>query len=315
MSDQPIEWNEHDRPKAAGKRNLIPPRRDPPHEPLVDVLEGKRRNLSTYLWVRHKLTTSLLNEIERAGIEGVEIFCSGEHFDYRAPETVREIADWFAGHRLKLHSLHGPTSRDFRPGREGGSPISLSDPEPMRRLDAVDEIKRALEVAEHAPFEIMVLHVATARDEPGQRRWDAAFTSLEHLLLFARQRGVTLALENTPGEMATPANLRRFLEDTRLPGLRLCFDAGHAHMDTGALQGLETMRGLAVTSHLHDNHGEKDEHLLPFEGAIEWGRLMKAMPANLPCVLELREQTAQPLPSFDAIRAAFDKLERARGNS
>jgi sugar phosphate isomerase/epimerase len=274
-----------------------------------------RRILSSYLWVQHKLTTALLDELDRAGLDGVEVFCSSHHFDYRAPEVVRETADWFAGHKLKLHSLHGPTSRDFRPGREGGSPVSLSDPERVRRLDAVDEVKRAIDVAEQLPFEIMVLHVATARDEADQRRWDAAFTSLEHLVLFARQRGVTLALENTPGEMATPANLRHFIEDTRLPGLRLCFDSGHAHMDAGALQGIEVMRGLVATTHLHDNHGEKDEHLIPFEGAIEWDKLMKALPADLPCTIELREQAGQPHPSFDAIRAAFDKLEGARDAS
>jgi sugar phosphate isomerase/epimerase len=274
-----------------------------------------RRILSTYLWVPHKLTTALLDEISRAGIDGVEIFCAGGHFDYRAAEVVRETAAWFAGHQMKLHSLHGPTSRDFRPGREGGSPVSLSEPERSRRLDAVDEVKRAIDVAEQVPFGVIVLHVATTRDVPDQRRWDAAFTSLEHLVLFAGQRGVKLALENTPGEMATPANLRHFLEETRLPGLRLCFDSGHAHMEGGALQALETMAGLAATTHLHDNHGEKDEHLLPFEGAIEWDKLMPAIPAELPCVIELREQAGQPHPSFDAIRAAFDKLESARGNS
>ncbi len=280
-------------------------------------MSGKpmRRILSTYLWVQHKLTTALLDEISRAGIDGVEIFCSGGHFDYRAAEVVRETADWFAGHPLKLHSLHGPTSRDFSPGREGGSSVSLSEPERSRRLDAVDEVKRAIDVAEQVPFEIMVLHVATVRDESDQRRWDAAFTSLEHLVLFAGQRGVKLALENTPGEMATPANLRHFLEDTRLPGLRLCFDSGHAHMEGGALQAVETMRGLAATTHLHDNHGEKDEHLLPFSGTLAWDKLMPAMLAELPCVIELREQPGQPLPSFDAIRSAFDKLESARGNS
>ena len=26
--------------------------------------------------------------------------------------------------------------------------------------------------------------------------------------------------------------------------------------------------------HLHDNHGEKDEHLIPFEGTIDWEWLM-----------------------------------------
>jgi sugar phosphate isomerase/epimerase len=274
-----------------------------------------RRILSTYLWVQHKLSTALLDEIERAEIHGVEIFCSSSHFNYREPEAIRETADWFADHKLKLHSLHGPTSRDFRPGREGGSPVSLSDPERIRRLDAVDEVKRAIDVAETLPFEIMVLHVATVRDEADQRRWDAAFTSLEHLVLFAKQRGVLLALENTPGEMATPANLRHFLADTHLPNLRLCFDSGHAHMEGGALQAVEAMHGLIATTHLHDNHGEKDEHLLPFEGTIEWDKLMHVLSADLPRVIELREQPGQPVPSFDAIRAAFDKLEAAPGDS
>ncbi len=273
-----------------------------------------RRILSTYHWVQQKLTSAMLDDAARAGAEGVEVFCAAYHFNYRSPESVRELGDWFTGHALKLHSLHAPTSRESSPGRESGAPVSISELERGRRLDSVDEVKRALEVAEKAPFEVLVLHVGTSRDESDPRRWDAAFTSLEHLVLFARQRGVTIALENTPGELATPANLRHFLEDTRLPGLRLCFDSGHAHIEPGALQGMETMRGLAITTHLHDNHCEKDEHLLPFAGTIEWEKLLKAMPAELPAVIELREQASKPLTP-DAIRAAFDALEKARDNS
>jgi sugar phosphate isomerase/epimerase len=272
-----------------------------------------RRLLSTYLWIDHKLSTATLEEIERAGFEGVEIFCGIGHFDYHSAEVIRDFTVWFAAHDLKLHSLHAPTSRDFSPGREGGSPVSISDPERVRRTDAVDEIKRALEFAERTPFQFMVLHAGTSRDESDPRRWDAAFSSLEHLSLFARHRGVTLALENTPGELATPGNLRKFLEDTRLPGLQLCFDSGHAHLEGGAPQAMETMRGLAVTAHLHDNHGEKDEHLLPFQGGIDWKELLRAMPADLPGVIELKMQAPHE-PSLDAIRRAFDALEEAREN-
>jgi sugar phosphate isomerase/epimerase len=245
--------------------------------------------LSTYRWISHQLAPAILTSIEDAGIDAVEVFCSAGHFNYRDPETVREIADWFNGHQMKLHSLHAPTSRDFSPGREGGSPVSVSDLERVRRLDAVDEIKRALEVAEKVPFQVMVLHFGGSRDSDDPRRWDVAFSSLENLALFARQRGVTLALENTPSEMATPANLRNFL-------------------------ALETMGSLAITAHLHDNHGDKDEHLVPYSGTIEWAKLTKAMPAELPILLELREQPSGS-PTFQEIRAAFDALEQARENS
>lgn len=275
---------------------------------------SNRRLLSTYRWISHKLTPAILTDAKDAGMDAVEIFCAAGHFNYRDPETVREIASWFSGHQMKLHSLHAPTSRDFSPGRESGSPVSVSDLEPMRRLDAVDEIKRALEVAEKVPFEVMVLHFGGSRDSDDPRRWDVAFTSLETLAIFARQRGVTLALENTPSEMATPANLRNFLEQARLPGLRLCFDSGHAQIDGGAVPAMETMGSLAITAHLHDNHGEKDDHLLPYAGTIEWEKLLKAMPAELPILLELREQPSGS-PTFDEIRAAFDALEQARENS
>jgi sugar phosphate isomerase/epimerase len=160
----------------------------------------------------------------------------------------------------------------------------------------------------------MVLHFGGSRDSDDPRRWDVAFTSLETLAIFARQRGVTLALENTPSEMATPGNLRNFLEQTRLPGLRLCFDSGHAQIDGGAVAAIETMGALTITSHLHDNHGEKDEHLLPYAGTIEWDKLLKAMPPELPLLLELREQPSGS-PTFDKIRSAFDALEQARENS
>lgn len=275
-----------------------------------------QRVLSTYLYVSQKLTPAILAEIERAGLPAVEIFAAHRHFDYRSPEVVRELADWLGAHSLAVHSLHAPTSRDFAPERESGVPISISDLERVRRLDAVDEIKRALEVAESIPFRFLVQHLGASREDADQRRYDAAFNSLEHLVVFAKQRGVTIALENTPGELASPTNLRHFIQDTRLSDLRLCFDTGHAHMEDGVEHSLETMRDLVVTAHLHDNHGEKDEHLLPFEGTIDWNATLKALSAapaaagGLPFVLELKESAVQGRP-LEQVVAVFDKLEGA----
>lgn len=269
-----------------------------------------QRILSTYLYIEQKLTPATLTEIESAGFNGVQIFCSGHHFNYRDMESVREFADWFRDHKLKLDSLHGPTSRDFASGREGSSPLSICDPERSRRLDAVDEFKRAIDVAEHAPFSLMVMHLGGSRDSDNPRAWDAAFTSLEHLCIFAKQRGVTIALENTPSEMSQPAKLRHFIEDTRIGGLKLCYDAGHAHLEGESISGFESVRDFVATAHIHDNHGEKDEHLLPFDGTIEWEKLLAAMPKELPFVFELRAYA--PGPTLDEIRGAVDRIEQER---
>ncbi len=276
-----------------------------------------QRVLSTYLFKPHKLGTTTLAEIHGGGFGAVEIFCARRHFDYRAPEAVRELAEWFRGHALKLHSLHSPTSRDLGPARESGVPMSISDPERVRRLDAVAEVKRALEVAESIPFRFLVQHIGASREALDPRRTDAAFSSLEHLVMFAKQRGVTIALENTPGELASPASLRHFIADTHLRDLRICFDTGHAHIEDGVGASWEAVRDLVVTTHLHDNHGEKDEHLLPFEGTIDWNAALLAMstaPAatgGLPCVLELRANEAHR-PGVAEAAAVLEKFEQAR---
>jgi sugar phosphate isomerase/epimerase len=278
-----------------------------------------QRVLSTYLFVNRKLTAALVGEVARANISAIELFCSRGHFDYRSAEEARELASWLAGNNLTLHSIHSPTARDFNLKHESGNPLSICDPERMRRQEAVDEIKRALDMVEYVPFRYCIQHVARARDIPDERRWDAAFSSLEHLSLFARQRGVTIALENTPGEMATPANLKSFLERTRLTSVKLCFDTGHAHLDGGVPAPLETVHDLVVTTHVHDNRGERDDHLLPYEGTIDWDATLAELPTDAPIVLELKEP-AVAVGSVDmqafagtlqGVRAVFDKFEQA----
>src|ERR1700676_1482109 len=214
------------------------------------------RVLSTYLFVHRKLTAALVGQVARADVSAIKLFCSRGHFDYRSADDARDLASCLAGNNLTLHSVHSPTTRDFNPTRESGVPLSISDPERVRRQEAVDEIKRALDLVEYVPFRYCIQHVARSRDVPDERRWDATFSSLEHLSLFARHRGITLALENTPGEMATPANLKHFLERTRLTGVKLCFDTGHAHIDGGDAAAIEAVRDVVVTTHIHDNSGE-----------------------------------------------------------
>ena len=274
------------------------------------------RTLSTYLFVKRRLTPALLTEIARHGIAAVEIFCARAHFNYQSPDVVREIAGALRDQNLTLHALHAPAERDFNPMHESSAPLSICDPERVRRLEAVDEIKRALDVAEYMPFRYLVQHMGSSRDAADGPRFEAAFSSLEHLHIFAKERGVTLALENTPGELATPAHLRQFIIDTRLTNLRLCFDIGHAHIGEGVLASLEPMREFLATSHIHDNHGLKDEHLLPYEGTIEWKSALPALPPQLPLVFELKEKPAYADPppasvALSAARTAFDRIELA----
>ena len=275
-----------------------------------------QRVLSTYRYIYQPLSASLLGEISHAEIKHLELYCAPQHFNYRAPEAVRELAAILSDHRLEVLSLHSPTERDLAPGRESGVPISICDTERIRRLDAMDEVKRALDVAEHIPFRYLVQHLGYGRQMADPKKYDAAFNSLEHLCIFAKARGVTIALENTPDDLGAPLSLQQFVRETHLNDLKFCFDVGHAHMDRALESGFDAMRDRISLIHAHDNHGEKDEHLLPQEGTpggtVDWDAALAgvvSLPEPVPIVLELKEQSAGA-PKLDQIRAGFDLVEK-----
>ena len=176
----------------------------------------------------------------------------------------------------------------------------------------MDEVKRAIEVAERIPFRYLVQHIGQGRQSADRRKLDAAFSSLEHLSIFAKERGVTIALENTRDELGSPETLLQFIKETHLHDLKLCFDIGHAHIESGIGPSFEIMREHVVTTHIHDNHGDRDEHLLPFTGDIDWTAalaLFATAPHPLPLVMELKDQ-ATGAATLDQVREAFDKLDQ-----
>jgi sugar phosphate isomerase/epimerase len=122
--------------------------------------------------------------------------------------------------------------------------------------------------------------------------------------------------------MATPANLKNFLEQTRLTSVKMCFDAGHAHLEGGVAEALEIVRDFVVTTHLHDNRGERDDHLLPYEGTIDWNAALAALPPAAPIVLELKEPAAAAgsteiqafTETLRGVPGVFDKFEEVAGS-
>src|SRR5215813_4738374 len=282
-----------------------------------------QRILSTFLSVSRKLTPEFLSQVAENGFTAVEVFCSRAHFDYASKQEIQSLAGMLRRHKLELASLHAPTSKDASAMRESGIPLSVCEVERVRRIEAMDEFKRAIDVAEELPFQRMVLHMGGSREIADPRKRDAAFSTLEHLVLHAKHVGVTLCVENTISEMGQPAYLRSFVEQTRLAGLRFNFDIGHAHLGEEAeteriTKAFEPMRELVANVHLHDNHSEKDEHLPPYEGSIDWESavpvLESANDKNLPIVLELKEKTGADAPDMReqlaAARTAMDRFER-----
>jgi len=73
---------------------------------------------------------------------------------------------------------------DYEWGRTGSPPVNIASTDRAHRIDAMDEIKRALEVAEQIPFRFLVQHIGNPDEEFDERKFEAAMTCVEHLRAF-----------------------------------------------------------------------------------------------------------------------------------
>ena len=271
---------------------------------------AKLRVLSTHLFLSQRLHPGLLELAANSGAHAVEIFAARQHFDYTSRDHVAELAAWFRSHSLQAFSMHAPLFPDREMGRAGAPSVNLLHPEKTRRINAMDEIKRALETAETIPFRHLVLHLGERGDEWSPRAMEYAFTALEHLGAFARPLGVRLLVENLPAEIASPEHLVSILEIAHLDQVGACLDLGHAHISVGVADAISTFGGRIVSVHTHDNHGIKDEHLWPGDGSIQWPatiQALNALPAPPAMVLEVSHTLAGPAADLPArIRQAFE---------
>ena len=105
--------------------------------------------MSTYVYVKERLHPGLLDGLVRGGAQAIEIFAARQHIDYgNRKQHVREIADWFRNSRVPLNSVHSPMYADYEMGRTGALPVNIASTDRAQRIEAMDEIKRALEIAE-----------------------------------------------------------------------------------------------------------------------------------------------------------------------
>lgn len=275
------------------------------------------RMISTHLIANHRLTIAWLSKAEKAGLSAVEIFCATQHFDYRNKSQAAELGHWFRDSQLRLHSLHSPMYTDEVWGRSGPhTHINITEQSKALRIQWVDEIKRALELAEIIPFRYFIQHLGIGGQEFSDYAVEAGFRSLEELGVFARQMGVEILLENTPNDLATAQRLDLFNRLTHL-NLNYVFDTGHAHMGAGIEHEFGIMKDRIRSLHVHDNNGKEDLHLFPLldpaagGGTIDWAstmQLLRSCPGQFPLLLELREVSGMQNPLAEVNRV-FEQLE------
>ena len=271
-----------------------------------------QRAISTYVYSKERLHPGLLEGLVRGGAQTIEIFAARQHLDYaNRKQHVREIADWFRSSGIPLNSVHSPLFADYEFGRAGAPPINVASTDRAARIEAMDEIKRALEIAEQIPFRFLVQHLGGPNEAFDERKFEAAMTSIEHLRAFAKPLGVRLLLENIPNEMSTPDKLVEFIHTSHFDDVGVCFDIGHAHIMGNVSEAFEILKQHIRSTHLHDNGKDKDSHLWPGSGTIDWTeamQLLRSAPNTPPMLLEI--EADEKINPVAAMSETYDRLEK-----
>jgi sugar phosphate isomerase/epimerase len=235
--------------------------------------------ISTHLYHGARLDRDHLVEIAAHGFETVEIFATRTHFDYHDERALADIEGHLADAGLRAHSIHAPITDGLRNG-EWGSAYSIATTDDRARRIAVDETAASIKAAHRLGARFVVLHLGvpdTLQSDPRDNRVDAAIRSVEELHAVAEPLDVRLALEVIPNQIADAADLVGLLEDRLdLSGVGICLDTGHALLLGDVTDAVETVSGHLVTTHLHDNNGSTDDHLMPFDGVIDWPAVLMA---------------------------------------
>jgi sugar phosphate isomerase/epimerase len=236
--------------------------------------------LSTHLFHDQRLERSHLETIKAHGFDLVEVFATRTHFDYRDRSRVGELRDWLGDLGMSAGSMHAPICDSFRGGQWGRAFSNASSHGPSRE-EAIAETTAALDAARELGCAYAVLHLGLPRGQklpPGDNDPAAVRRSLEALAQAAQASGVRLAIEVIPNELSTPAALTDLLGgDLEIGDTGVCLDFGHAHMMSGTVEAAETLAGHLLATHVHDNNGRSDDHLVPFAGTIDWPTSLMAM--------------------------------------
>ncbi len=236
--------------------------------------------VSTHLFHAQRLTREHLLEVSGAGFEHVELFATRTHVDYHSASAAADLRGWLADARLVLHAIHAPVSEAFSGNRHVDA-LNLASSDKGRREHALAEATAALQLARQLPFAVLVVHAGVPRSQatvPGENSRDAARRSLEALATAARPLGVRVAVEVIANELSSPGPLVHLVEVALEDfDVGICLDVGHAHLGGDLGEAIETVSEHLVAVHVHDNRGRNDEHLLPFEGTIDWAAALTAL--------------------------------------
>jgi sugar phosphate isomerase/epimerase len=278
-------------------------------------------SLSTHLFVFRKLDDSIVSLYPKFGFSSAELWGMPPHFPYGDSREAGEIAALLARYGVRVASLHAPLYPDVRTYKKDRWYSLSSEDEPHRRVSVGATAAAATWLSRNGGG-TLVLHASFPAEKWYPKRWGAFLGSMNELLE-AVPTNVRFAVENTP----LPSGRAEIVMDiaARYPEDRVgvCLDLGHANIEEGVRNAIRMSAPRLIHVHASDNHGERDDHLIPGRGSICWEEVLAELghiDFRGPFTVELRDYTRgedPPYRSFEEIlndcRGELDQLKGAGG--
>lgn len=189
--------------------------------------------------------------IRQVGFDGVFLFWD---------ENLGDLVDNLFKAKLIIETLHLPfdnCNELWVPGDAGEAYVDL--------------MKKGILDAKRYRIPTVIFHVSSKLNPPAYN--DLGLERFKSILAVAEACQVNIALEN----LRKLDYLDFLYENIDSNYLKFCFDSGHANAFTKNIDNFpwEKYQDKLICVHLHDNDGLDDLHDLPFEGNINWKKLMK----------------------------------------
>jgi len=182
-----------------------------------------------------------------------------EHSGYLSAAGQKNLKALLADYDIRVCSVHAP----FR------SNVDISSPDLVPAKAALALLKKCVDAAEALSAGTVIFHPGPDQAGNPKRRKEILVSQVVKLIGHIGPRDIKLAAENLRGDILNEI-LSHSLDIILNPKYGLCYDTSHDNL-TSRPMGLLLMYGQRlVSTHISDNRGEKDDHLLPFEGVIDW---------------------------------------------
>ncbi len=170
---------------------------------------------------------------------------------------------------------------------------NVIDPAYPYREEEEEMVRRSIIASGELGAKIMVIHGGSITNCPDYKK--NKMENMEYFkphLEFAAKHGVTIAIENlfdendlqkrvrVPRYLADPEDLIDLVDSLHISydNVGIVWDFGHANlMNWDQPECLEMIGKRLIATHVQDNYGVVDDHLLPYLGNIEWEPIMKTL--------------------------------------